>query len=229
MRDRARHHARRAVDVGGRALWGVERLRVPRLSDSLRGILIAVGRWTEAEEELLAAIRAFERSYRAMRASPLAKLADLRVRQGRLDEARRLLEGNESHPVARRVLATIALARGEVVLEDLARLCLDGEAASDPGCVPALELLVQIRLARDDVRAANEALKLTDLAASSGDGRAAAFAQLAAGRASPLALAEDCRAFLVVLGGDLAAGEAPVEDLHRRLGARRSGVGTVPV
>ena len=148
------------------------------------GILIAVGRWIEAERELVAATRTFENSYRAMRGSPLVKLADLRVRQGRLDEARRLLEGYESHPVARRALATIALARGQVALaEDLIRLCLDGEAASDPGCAPALELLVQIRLVRDDVQGATEALeRLGDLAASSGDGRAAAFAELAAGR-----------------------------------------------
>ena len=148
------------------------------------GILIAVGRWNEAEEELVAAIRTFERSYRLMRGSPLVKLADLRVRQGRLDEARRLLEGNESHPIARRALATIALARGEVALaEDLTRLCLGGEAVSDPGCAPALELLVQIRLARDDVSGATEALEwLTELAADSGDGPAAAFAELAAGR-----------------------------------------------
>jgi DNA-binding CsgD family transcriptional regulator len=148
------------------------------------GILIAVGRWTEAENELLAAIRSFEGGYRAMRGSPLVKLADLRVRQGRLDEAQRLLEGYESHPVARRALATIALARGQVALaEDLVRLCLDGEAASDPGCAPALELLVQVRLARDDVSAAGKALeRLADLAAGSGDGRVAAFAELAAGR-----------------------------------------------
>jgi DNA-binding NarL/FixJ family response regulator len=148
------------------------------------GILIAVGRWTEAEQELVAAIRTFERSYRLMRESPLVKLADLRVRQGRLDEARRLLEGNESHPVARRALAMIALARGEVALsEDLVRLCLDGDAASDPSCAPALELLVEIRLAREDVGAAAEALvQLSDLAAKSGDRRAAAFAELAAGR-----------------------------------------------
>ena len=147
------------------------------------GILIAVGRWTEAEEELVAAIHTFETSYRLMRTSPLVKLADLRVRQGRFDEARRLLEGNESHPVARQALATIALARGEVALaEDLIRLCLDGEAALDPGCAPALELLVRIRLVRDDVSAAAEALeRLTELAAGSGDGPAAAFAELAAG------------------------------------------------
>jgi DNA-binding NarL/FixJ family response regulator len=148
------------------------------------GILIAVGRWPEAEEELTAAIRVFENSYRLMRTSPLVKLADLRVRQGRLDEAQRLLEDNESHPIARRALATIALMRGQVALaEDLVRLCLDGEAASDPGCAPALELLVQIRLARDDPAAAAEALaRLTALAASSSDARAAAFAELAAGR-----------------------------------------------
>ena len=148
------------------------------------GILIAVGRWNEAERELLAALHTFEGSYRAMRGSPLVKLGDLRVRQGRLDEARRLLEGYESHPVARRALATIALGRGEVALaEDLVRLCLDGEIASDPGCAPALELLVQVRLARDDLPAANEPVEqLAHLAASSGDGRAAAFAELAAGR-----------------------------------------------
>ncbi len=148
------------------------------------GILVAVGRWSEAEQELLAAIRTFERSYRLFRGSPLVKLADLRARQGRLDEAQRLLEGSESHPIARRTLATVALARGEMALaEDLVRLCLEGEAASDPGCAPALELLVQILLGRDEIAAATEALgRLTELAATSGDDRAAAFAGLAAGR-----------------------------------------------
>ncbi len=147
------------------------------------GILIAVGRWSEAEEELVAAIRTFERSYRLMREAPLVKLADLRVRQGRLDEARRLLEGSEAHPHARRALARIALARGEVSLaEDLIHLCLDGEAL-DPASAPALELLVQIRLARDDVAAAGHALEqLTELADEFPDGPATAWAELAAGR-----------------------------------------------
>ena len=122
------------------------------------GILIALGRWSEAEEQLLAALRTFEGSYRGMSGWPLGKLADLRVRQGRFEEARRMAEGHESHPVARRILATIALGRGEVALaEELLTLCLEGEAASDPGCAPVLEMLVQIRLARDDVLAARGA------------------------------------------------------------------------
>ena len=99
------------------------------------GILIAVGRWAEAEEDLLAAARVFEGGLRAMRAAPLARLAGLRVRQGRLEEAERLLEGNESRPAARQVLATIALARGDLAqAQDLARLCLEGRI---PPTLPA--------------------------------------------------------------------------------------------
>ena len=66
------------------------------------GILIATGRWGEAEEELLAAIRTFDGGYRSMRRLPLLRLAELRVLQGRFEEAECLLEGNESHAVARR-------------------------------------------------------------------------------------------------------------------------------
>ena len=147
------------------------------------GILVAVGRWNEAEEQLTVAMRTFERSYRLMRQSPLVKLGELRVRQGRLDEGRRLLEGHESHPVARRALAMIALSRGETELAaDLVRLCLEAEAPTDPVCATALELLVRIRLARGEVAAAAEARdRLAKLASGSGDQRASAFAELAHG------------------------------------------------
>ncbi len=148
------------------------------------GILIAIGRWSEAEEQLLAALRSFESSYRGMSGWPLGKLADLRVRQGRFDEASRMTEGYESHPVARRVLAEVAWGRGEVALaEELVSLCLDGEAAANPVCTPVLEMLVQIRVARDDIPGANEALERLDhVAGASRDDVAAAFSELAAGR-----------------------------------------------
>jgi DNA-binding CsgD family transcriptional regulator len=62
-------------------------------------------------------------------------------------------------------------------------LCLDGEAVADPRCAPVLEMLVQIRIARDDMPAAGEALeRLGNVAAASRDDVAAAFAELAAGR-----------------------------------------------
>lgn len=148
------------------------------------GILIANGRWGEAEEQLLTALRTFEGGYRGMSGWPLGRLADLRVRQGRFDEARRMAEGYESHPVARRIMAAVALGRGEFVLaEELVSLCLDTEATADPGCAPVLEMLVQIRIAREDMPAANEALeRLVHVADASRDDAAAAFAELAAGR-----------------------------------------------
>lgn len=83
----------------------------PTCQSHYGGILIALGRWAEAEQELLAAIATFERGYRASRVFPLVRLADLRVRQGRLEEAEVLLEGAEWHPTARRSHASIALAR----------------------------------------------------------------------------------------------------------------------
>jgi DNA-binding CsgD family transcriptional regulator len=148
------------------------------------GILIAIGRWAEAEEELLTAIGVFERGYRAARVFPVVRLAELRVRQGRFEEAERLLEGSEWHPAARRTLAMIALARGDLALaEDLTRLCLDGEDPFDPACVPLLAMLVDIELAHGDLGAARETLdRLAELATASGDDRLGACAELAAGR-----------------------------------------------
>jgi DNA-binding CsgD family transcriptional regulator/tetratricopeptide (TPR) repeat protein len=147
------------------------------------GILIALGRWTEAEAELVGAIQAFERGYRGDRVFPLVRLADLRVRQGRYEEAERLMEGAEWHPTARRAAATIALARGDPKLAgELARLCFEGGDPADPVCAPLLELLLKVELGREDVAAARETLaRLTALAAESSIDLVGAFADLAAG------------------------------------------------
>jgi DNA-binding NarL/FixJ family response regulator len=148
------------------------------------GILIEIGRWTEAEEELLTALRISENSYRGMRTFPLVRLGELRVRQGRFEEAERLLETCDWHPLARRSRATIALARGEYALaEDLVGLCLEREDLSNPACAPLLELLVEVRVMRADLAGAHAALeKLDAVATHSRDPRAAAYAALAAGR-----------------------------------------------
>jgi DNA-binding CsgD family transcriptional regulator len=148
------------------------------------GILITLGRWSEAETELLEAIRAFERGYRADRVFPLVRLAELRVRQGRYEEAERLMEGLEWHPTARRAAAAIALARGELGLaQELVRLCLEGGDPAEVSCAPLLELLVEIQLAEANLTAARETLeRLAVLAGDSYDDRALAFAELASGR-----------------------------------------------
>ena len=49
------------------------------------GILTAAGRWREAEVELTGAVRVLEATYPGMRSAALVTLADLRVRQGRIE------------------------------------------------------------------------------------------------------------------------------------------------
>lgn len=148
------------------------------------GILVALGRWADAERELLAAIEAFDRGYRGDRMFAALRLADLRVRQGRVEEAERLLEGGEWHPTARRLAATIALARGDAALaSELGELCAEGSALADPTCASALELLIVTRLAIGDVAAAREAAdRLATVARASGLERLEACAALAEGR-----------------------------------------------
>jgi DNA-binding NarL/FixJ family response regulator len=170
------------------------------------GILIALGRWKEAERELLGAIRTFETGYWASQLFPLLRLADLRLRQGRLDEAERLLEGIDWHPNAKRSLARIALARGELALaDDLVRLCLESVPTSDPDRPALLGLLVEVRLARGDLGTAEETLD--QLAAESQDDHARAVAALAQGRVRAARGDEQAR----------AAFQAAVE-LYSRLG-----------
>lgn len=148
------------------------------------GILVALGRWDEAEAELLAAIDGFERGYRGDRTFAAFRLADLRVRQGRVEEAERLLTGGEWHPTARRLAATIALARGDATLaSELGELCAEGSELADPTSAPALELLITTRLAIGNVAAAQDAAtRLAKVAQESGQDRLEACAALADGR-----------------------------------------------
>jgi DNA-binding NarL/FixJ family response regulator len=188
------------------------------------GILIAVGRWEEAEAELLAAARVFEGGLRAMRGAPLLKLAGLRVRQGRFEEAERLIEGYESRPEPRPVLAAIALARGDLALaEDLTRLCLEREDSSDPACTPLLELLVDVQLARDDLPAAKESLeRLAALASSSRDEHTSAAASFATGRLLAAEGDERARAHLHAALEAFALLDLPHEAARAQLELARS-------
>ena len=62
------------------------------------GILTAAGRWDEAEAQLVESTRQFDRGM--PRAAALIRLADLRLRQGRLEEADAAPEGAR-HPSGR--------------------------------------------------------------------------------------------------------------------------------
>jgi DNA-binding NarL/FixJ family response regulator len=99
------------------------------------GILTAAGRWREAEAELLEAARHFDRGMSGRRAAAIIRLADLRVRQGRLEEAAQLLKGLEQHPDIVPTLAALHLAHGDTVL---ARDLLERATAGSDDEVPTV-------------------------------------------------------------------------------------------
>jgi ATP/maltotriose-dependent transcriptional regulator MalT len=118
-------------------------------------LLFATGRWAEAEEELKKALEIGKTAEPALHAEALAKLAELRLAQGRLDEAVRLLAGYEDHPAAAYSVAAIRLVRGEpVVASSLLRRCLRD---LDDECLEAValsELMIDAELAQGAVQPA---------------------------------------------------------------------------
>jgi DNA-binding CsgD family transcriptional regulator len=75
-------------------------------------VLFAAGDWTRAEAELEVALRCAGEAETALRADAAGVLAELRIAQGRLDDARRLLDGVEEQPITAVAQARLGLATG---------------------------------------------------------------------------------------------------------------------
>jgi DNA-binding CsgD family transcriptional regulator len=148
-------------------------------------VFAASGRIDAAEAELLAAIRELNESGQRSRCiPPSARLAEIRVLQGRLDEAERLLAGIESDPDAVRAAVAMRLARGEPRgAEALLVARLDEIGWTNLLAAPLLELTVQARLADDRVTEATGAAEALEAVADApGRERVEAAAALARGR-----------------------------------------------
>jgi ATP/maltotriose-dependent transcriptional regulator MalT len=74
-------------------------------------VLFAVGNWDQAEEELRAAMKIGSGAEPVLHAEAAAKLAELRLAQGRLDDAEHLLSGLEDQPVTTYARGRLHLAR----------------------------------------------------------------------------------------------------------------------
>jgi ATP/maltotriose-dependent transcriptional regulator MalT len=98
----------------------VERYGCPYLNASCRThygeVLFATGDWRRAEEELHVALRLSENSLPAVQAKALARLAELRLAQGRVEEAERLMAGFEGHEASAPVYTQIYLLQGSFAL-----------------------------------------------------------------------------------------------------------------
>lgn len=148
------------------------------------GLLTMSGRWDKAETELVGAIQAFEAGHRALRVHAVLKLADLRVCQGRLEEAELLLRGYEDLSAAALPLARWHLARGEVALaQAIMQQRLPAPSAQTLHHIPLLLLYVEVLLALEQVDEARQiAGQLTTLAGETQSDLLLAQAEFALGR-----------------------------------------------
>jgi DNA-binding NarL/FixJ family response regulator len=148
-------------------------------------VYAASGRVDAAEQELIAAIRDLTEARQQSRCvPPSARLAEIRVLQGRLDEAEELLAGIESDPSALRAAVAMRLARGEARLaETLLVARLDEIGWTNLLAAPLLEQLVRARLAAERVDQAAVAVEaLESIAEVPGRERVEGAAALARGR-----------------------------------------------
>jgi DNA-binding CsgD family transcriptional regulator len=148
-------------------------------------VYAATGRVDDAEEELLAALRELtEAGQRARCVHPAARLAELRVLQGRFDEAELLLVGFEGEPEAVEAAVSLRLARGEArAAAALLERRLEELGRANLLAAPLLGRLVEARIALGDLDGARAtAAELSRLAGDGGRERVEAAAALAHGR-----------------------------------------------
>jgi ATP/maltotriose-dependent transcriptional regulator MalT len=165
-------------------------------------VLATRGDWAAAETELVAAVDDLEASRPAMAASGLARLGELRARQGRTEEARALFERAQPHGLALVGLGTLALDEGDPeAAADAAERVLRRVGHADVlHRVPGLKLLARAQTALGDLDAAASACaELEDAAERLGTPYMQAHARLAAGE-------------LAAAQGDLAAARRACED-----------------
>ncbi|MEJ2289863.1 MAG: hypothetical protein P8Y02_14725, partial [Deinococcales bacterium] len=101
-------------------------------------LLFTTGDWGGAEQAYHAALRSGRDAEPALHGEALAGLAELRLAQGRREEASQLLRGLEGHAAAARVRGAVLLAAGdpEAALEVLARRLRQIELGEDAGIHP---------------------------------------------------------------------------------------------
>lgn len=149
------------------------------------GMYIVTGRLDEAEDELTTAIADLEASGMGSRCvHPVTQLAELRVLQGRLEEARALLRHYEDLPESVRPLAVLDLAVGS---PEAASTRLVGRLEQLGGLTvatfPLLTVLVDAHIGRGDLEAgADAATQLTMVAGLTMSKRHRAEALFATGK-----------------------------------------------
>jgi ATP/maltotriose-dependent transcriptional regulator MalT len=178
----------RADQWSQRMLEYAKRWRIPHMFAVCRahyaGVLVWRGTWDQAEIEFDAAMQELTRVRPGMGFEVVVRLAELRRRQGRLDEACALFREVEFHPFAQIGLAAVALDQGDPArARELGERFLRRLAPSNPlQRFVGMELLINALVAcGEDEPARVLVSELEELAASIGTDPLRASALAAAG------------------------------------------------
>jgi DNA-binding CsgD family transcriptional regulator len=178
-------------------------------------ILFETGRWLEAERQLTAALESSRTAERALYGEAIARLAELRLAQGRVEEAEQLLAGFDDQSCCASAVAAVRLARGEaaaaaaVLHRRLRELEQPERAGPYPvgaaHCLEAARLLELLALAQYEQRSVEPARETTERLVELGEQAGCEVVIAAAARAIGRALAA------------VGDAEAAIEPLERAL------------
>lgn len=194
-------------------------------------MFIASGEWEMADGMLAEGLRAMQdANLHARCVHPASKLAQLRVTQGRLEEAGQLLSGFEELPESTHALASLYLASGEMAMAGaVLHRRLNAIGDDNVLAAPFLALLVEVQIEQGNVEAAaTTARRLSDVAERSSLPRLEALSRLAHGRVA--AASEDAHAGDILASAitAFAAQNLPLDAARARLELARLLGGSQP-
>ena len=171
-------------------------------------VLVWNGDWEGAERELVTGVEEMLAQRPPFAAEAIVRLAELRIRQGRLAEARRNLESVSYDPISQLPFARLALAENhpQVAIDFCERYLRRVNLSARADRATGLELLVPALLAAGQIEdAAARSAELAELASYIGTG---AF----------LGSAAVARGSVAAASGDLSLARASLEDACDILG-----------
>ncbi len=193
------------------------------------GILLTAGQWDAAEAELRRAVELLA-DRGALRDAALCRMADLRLRQGRFEDAEALLRGLDHHDDAVVPLARLHLAMGrpQVAVEIVDRYLSVGDRA-DYVEAPLLAVAVQAHVASGEVDAARRCKeRLASLAAAQSTSGLRGLAAVASAQVCVATGAGDPRACWHEALSHYAAAKMPLEAALARLDLARQSADARP-
>jgi DNA-binding CsgD family transcriptional regulator len=177
-----------------------------------------------AERCLVEALDALEGTgHRSRCIHPAAKLAEIRILQGRIEEAERLLAGFEDLPETLRASVEVHRMRGEHALAAALLLRRLNRVGDTIVAVPLLSTLVEVQVAQGDLKGGSvSASRLAGLAERSRHPRLGAVAALAAGRIASASGDPSARAHLESALETFSTLEMPLDAARTRVELARA-------